>query len=223
MTDSAISNALRFLDSIRVDDTRSEYYEVAEKNHSEYRVYNQSQYLISILFNRIGRKDIVQAIRSKHPPDERDNDPRRRKHKAFDRFCILEGNTENFYLAKKRSSSYNDELALIALYWLEREKPKSANNLWKRLYSKYDPDIGFLKMDKADSKRNLYPLYKVALLGILAKGMKKMDIVNKIQNDLRKWQHPLGGWVTDRTKKLRPDGVANIETTVLCSLALMPD
>ena len=118
MTDLAINRALGFLDSLRVDDTRSEYYEVAEKNHSEYRVYKQSQYLISILFNQIGRKDLVQAIRSKHPPDERDNDPRRRKHKAFDRFCILEGDTENFYLAKRRSSSYNDELALIALYWL---------------------------------------------------------------------------------------------------------
>ena len=223
MSYSEINKSMNFLNSLRVDDSRSEYYEVIEKDHSEHKVYNQSQYLLSILFKKMGKMNLVQAIRRKHPSDERDNDPRRRKNKAFDRFCILDGDTDHFYLAKKRGSKYNDEMALLGIYWLERGKPKMANQLWKRLYSRYDERKGVLEMDKADKKRNLYPVYKVSLLGIFAKKLGKTNVVRRIQEDLKSWQHPNGGWVTDRTTRLGPDGVRNIETTMLSTMALLPN
>jgi len=220
--DSSIHRALSFIDSLRVDDTRTEYFEVVEQNHSEYRVYNQSQYLLTVMFKQIGRNDLVQAIIRKHPPNEKDNDLRRRRHKANNRFCVLEGDIKNFYLAKRRSSRYNDEMAPIALGWLLKDHPRSAQNLWRKIYSRYDPSKGVLKMDKADLERNLYPVYKVALLGILAKKLGKTNTIANVQSQLRSWQHQLGGWETDRKVDLRPDGVANIETTALTILALLP-
>lgn len=110
--DSVIERALLFFDSLRVDDTRSEYFEVAEQNHTEHRVYNQSQYLLSVTFKKLGKDDYAQAIRNKHPLGEPDNDPRRKRHKASDRFCVLEGDVKNFYLSNQTNSNYNDEIAL---------------------------------------------------------------------------------------------------------------
>jgi hypothetical protein len=77
-------------------------------------------------------------------------------------------------------------------------------------------------MDKADMERNLYPVYKVALLAILAKKLGKTNMLADVQNQLRSWQHHIGGWETDRTVNFRPNGVANIETTSLSILALLP-
>lgn len=219
---SAINRALLFLDTLRVDDTRSEYFEVAEQNHSEHRVYNQSQYLLSVMFKKVGRDDLVQAIRSKHPLGERDNDPRRRRRKSNDRFCILEGDIENFYLSNQKDSNYNDEIALLTLYWLERGQMDHSSRLWRKLLSRYDSLRGVLKMDRADSKRRLYPVYKVALLGIVAKRMGERETAVSVQGNLLRWQHQAGGWVTDRRPDLGPDGVANIETTALSVLALLP-
>ena len=219
-SDSSIERALHFIDSLRVDETRSEYFEVAERNHTEYKVYNQSQYLLSVMYKRLGLYDRMEAIRKKPDPEERDNDPRRKRHKAKDRFCILEGDIKSFYLAKRRGSKYNDEMALLALYWFAKERNRSAKKLWERLHSRYDSSRGVLKMDKADLERNLYPVYKVALFGILAKQMDDASIVREVQTNLRKWQHRAGGWETDRTINLKADGVANIETTALSILAL---
>lgn len=132
-----VEKALGFIDTLRGDDTRSEYYEVAEPEHSEHRVYNQSQYLLSILFRKIGRNDLAQRIRVRHPPEEPDNDlPRRKGHKSNDRWCILEGDTKTFYLANRINSSFNDEKALIALYWLERNRRQAGEKLWNELYSR---------------------------------------------------------------------------------------
>ncbi|MEM2962031.1 MAG: hypothetical protein QXY01_03335 [Candidatus Bathyarchaeia archaeon] len=218
-----VERALSFIDTLRVDDTRSEYYEVAEQGHSEHRVYNQSQYLLSILFKKVGRNDLAQKIRMKHPPDEPDNDlPRRKGHRSNDRWCILEGDIKPFYLANRINSSYNDEKALIALYWLERNRRQAAERLWNDLYSRYDPVRGVLQMDKADAERNLYPVYKIALFGILAKRIQNMEVLANIQKKLVAWQHRSGGWETDRKIDLTPDGVANLETTVLSTMALLP-
>jgi hypothetical protein len=218
----SIERALHFIDSLRVNETRGDYFEVAERDHSEHRVYNQSQYLLAVLFKKLEKNDLFQAIRRQHPPNEPDNDPRRKRHKANDRFCILEGDIKPFYLARRRSSKYNDEKALIALYWIQRERPRSANRLWEKLYSQFNSTKGVLQMDKADRERNLYPVYKVALFGILAQSMKHISVVRNVQQHLQRWQHRNGGWETDRTRNLRPDGVANIETTVLSILALLP-
>lgn len=59
--DEAIERALNFIDSLRVDDARFEY-EVAEQNHSERKVYNQSQYLLSAMFELLGKEDLAQRI-----------------------------------------------------------------------------------------------------------------------------------------------------------------
>jgi hypothetical protein len=91
------------------------------------------------MFKQVGRNDLAQAIIIKHPPNEKDNDPRRRRHKANDRFCVLEGDIKPFYLAKRRSSRYNDEMVLIALGWLLKDRPNSAQSIWKELHSCYDP------------------------------------------------------------------------------------
>ncbi|MEM2107202.1 MAG: hypothetical protein QXV46_05265 [Candidatus Bathyarchaeia archaeon] len=218
----AIERALLFIDSLRVDNAGSEYFEVAEQNHSEHRVYNQSQYLLSVMFKKLGRHDRAEAIRSKHPLGEPDNDPRRRRHKANDRFCILEGDVKNFYLANQTDSNYNDEIALLSLYWLEKGRKDYSDKLWRKIYSRYDFSRGVLKMDKADYKRKLYPVYKVALFGILAKRMDDKTTLENVQRNLLRWQDESGGWVTDRRKDLEPDGVANIETTALSIMALLP-
>ena len=219
---SVIERALLFFDTLRVDDTRSEYFEVAEQNHTERRVYNQSQYLLSVMFKKLGKEDHAQTIRNRHPLGELDNDPRRKRHKANDRFCVLEGDVKTFYLSNQTNSNYNDELALLSLYWLEKGDMDYSKKLWKKIYARYDFSRGVLKMDKADSKRNLYPVYKVALLGIIAKRMNNTDTVANVGEGLMKWQDQTGGWVTDRTPDLGPDGVANIETTALAIMALLP-
>ncbi|MGC8961308.1 MAG: hypothetical protein ACP5K1_02525 [Candidatus Bathyarchaeia archaeon] len=65
------------------------------------------------------------------------------------------GDIKPFYLANRINSSYYDEKALIALYWLEKNRRQIAERLWNELYSRYDPMKWVLKMDKADTERDL--------------------------------------------------------------------
>jgi hypothetical protein len=202
--DPSVDRAARFLDSLRTDERRTDFYEVAEPTHSEHRVYNQSQYLLSILLKRLGSEETYRNIRGKHMVGEVDNDPTRSGHKANDRFCVLEVDTKPFYLAGQT-------------------KTDNAERLYKQLVARFDPVKGVLEMDRADRLRKprpLYPVYKVALLGILAKRMNDIATLNRVREVLKAWQHPSGGWVTDRTLELAPDVVANIETTALCTMAL---
>jgi hypothetical protein len=228
--DPSVDRAARFLDSLRTDERRTDFYEVAEPTHSEHRVYNQSQYLLSILLKRLGSEETYRNIRGKHVVGEVDNDPTRSGHKANDRFCVLEDGTKPFYLAGQTKTENNDEIALLAIYWLNKDPTKSdptcrrnVERLYKQLVARFDPVKGVLEMDRADRLRKprpLYPVYKVALLGILAKRMNDIATLNRVREVLKAWQHPSGGWVTDRTLELAPDGVANIETTALCTMAL---
>jgi len=234
--DRPVEDALDFIDSLRVDETRCEYYEVAEQNHSEHLVFNQSQYLLSVMFKLLRREDLFQRIRRRHDPKEPDNDPKRRGHIAKDRFCVLERDIERFYLAGKTDAENNDEIALLALYWLSKKHPLLGNalhrgiidKLWRKLQSRYDPVRGVLAMDGADRDvaqqrglKELYPVYKVALFGILAKEMKETNILAKVREKLKEWQHYRGGWETDRNGDMKPNGVANVETTALSILALV--
>lgn len=229
--DPSVEKATRFLDSLRTDEGRTDFYEVAERSHSEHRVYNQSQYLLSILLKRLGSDVHFQNIRGKHPVGEVDNDPTRSGHRANDRFCILEDDTKPFYLADQKDAETNDEMALLALYWLNKRDPvigntlnrRNAERLYGKLKARFDSVRGVLEMDKADQMRKpspLYAVYKVALLGILARRMNDMATLNRVREVLRAWQDASGGWSTDRTTELAPDGVANVETTVLCTMAL---
>jgi len=231
-----VVSALDFIDSrLKSDETGSDYYEVAEQDHPEHMVYNQSQYLLSVAFKLLGKESLAQSIRRKHNPDEPDNDPNRKEHKAKDRFCVLEGDTREFYLAGQDDAENSDEIALLALYWLNIKDPILGNRvsrskvdkLWKKLLPRYDPVKGILAMDKADRDvaqrqgfEELYPVYKVALFAILAKNMKDMQTLDSVREKLRMWQHSGGGWETDRTADSKPIGVANLETTALAILAL---
>lgn len=221
--DPAVGRALSYVRSLRADEVPSEYYEVSEKTHSEYRVYNQTQYLLSIMFKHVGNEDLALKIRSRHMPGEVDNDPGRKGRKSDDRFRVLEGVTDGFYLAGQKDALNSDEKALLALFWLQKGGLKGiqyAKVLWKQLRDQYDLSRGVLKMDKADRKKNLYSVYKTALMGILAKKMNDQEILASVRATLRSWQNADGGWVTDRTPDLQPNGVANAETTALAILAL---
>jgi hypothetical protein len=231
----AIKKAVSFIDSLRTDETRTEYFEVAQKDHTEHKVYNQSQYLLLVTFELLGRLELAQRIRVKHRPDEPDNDPTRAGHKANDRFCVLEGDTEEFYLAGQKNAESNDEMALLAAFWLEKDHRLKipnllyrmyARRLWKKLLSRYDPSKGVLEMDKAeaeneyDGKKGLHAIYKLALFGISAAKMGDKQTLNNVKSKLQGWQDDEGGWVTDLTLDLEFNGVANIETTALSILTL---
>ncbi len=221
--DPAAERAISFIGSLKANDVPSEYYEVSEKKHSEYRVYNQTQYLLSIMFKHTGNHDLSSKIRNKHFPGEADNDPGRKARISNDRFCVLDGETANFYLAEQKDALNYDEKTLLALYWLQKGGPKAvqyATGLWKQLRDRYDFSRGVLEMDKADRKKKLHSVYKTALMGILAEKMNDQEVLSSVRKTLKSWQSPNGGWVTDRTSDLRPDGVANAETTALAILAL---
>jgi len=221
--DPVVERASSYVRSLRADQGPSEYFEVSEKTHSEYRVYNQTQYLLSIMFKQTGNEDLALKIRSRHAPGEGDNDPGRKSRRSNDRFCVLEGEIDHFYLAGQKDALNNDEKALLALYWLQKGGPRGmqyARALWKQLRDQYDISRGVLNMDKADRKKNLYSVYKTALMGILAKKMKDQEVLASVRATLRSWQNTDGGWVTDRTPDLQPNGVANAETTALVILAL---
>jgi hypothetical protein len=242
--DPHVKGGLGFLYSVR-DRKKPEYYEVKDKWEKEYKVFNQTQYLLSILFNTVGEGDRSREIRSLHRPEDADNDPGRKGHLAGDRWCVLEGRTDLFYLAHHAREGVtegkgNDEIALMALYCLlKAEGPQDpqdrsvnfrqkAEDYWNMLKKRYDPSTGVLEADIADltdaskHKRPVeYPVYKVALLGILAKRMNDTRILESVRGNLRSWrQKTIGGWQTERTLELKLSGQVNCETTSLAILAL---
>jgi len=227
-----IDKALIFVNSLGENNGES-YYEVAEVKDLEYRIYKQSQYLLSILFKTLGRDDLFRRIRKKHRPNDFDNDKNRKWRRANDRYCVLEGDTIHFNTSGVEAES-SDGIALLALHCLnmkslskkvEEQYRLKAKELWNKLLLRYDPSRGVLAMDRTDKKNNLYSVYKVAFLGILAKKMSDGAILSRVRQDLIKWQQESnrnGGWITD----LKPDsleliGLANVETTALCVLALV--
>jgi len=252
-----VDNALQFIDSLREDDTRSSYREIAEKDDPEYQIYKQSQYLLSVMFKLLGRDDLFKKIRTKHSPFDPDNDLTREGHKAGDRFCVLDELDEElppFYLAGYEDAENNDEKALLAIYWLKRETSKTQ---WETLLDKllrvlsiiklvdektadkfnyqkktmrlYDDlrsrlkSSGVLEMDKADSEKKLYSLFKVSLFGILASKVGDQETITRVRQNLVKWQsesNKNGGWKTDLTPNLTLIGLTNLETATLSILAL---
>jgi hypothetical protein len=235
--DPAIDKALRFIESKLAKDDGLEYWEVAEEDDREHFVYNQTQYLLSVMFKSIGRQDLFEKIRKKHHPDEPDNDPTKGKNRiASDRWCVLDGETKRFYLLNEKSvqGKGNDEFVLVALHWLLRKEHASkldprrwdydrkAKRWFDTVKSRYDPSKGVLEMDKADIGKGTYSVYKVALLGILANRMKDTATLNSVRTFLRNWQDEgIGGWQTERTEDLKAGGLINAETTALVILALL--
>ena len=234
--DPSIDKALRFIQSLAKDDGL-EYWEVAEENDREHFVYNQTQYLLSVMFKAAGRQDLFEKIRRKHLPEEPDNDPTKGPNRiACDRWCVLDGELNRFYLFNEKNAEGkgNDEYALLTIHWLLRKERASridprrrdydrrANELYNTLRSRYDPLKGVLEMDKADTDKETYSVYKVALFGILAKRTKDTGILNSVRTVIETWQdEERGGWRTERTKDLNAEGLINAETTALAILALL--
>jgi hypothetical protein len=235
-TSPVIQRALQFIDELREDDNRASYYEVAEKSHSQYEIFPQTQYVLYITFNLLGLNDLATRIARAHDFSAPDTvDPTRKGQPANDTYCVLENELNPFRLAGETDSDYNDEMALESIYWLSKKLPiignriiyrGRANRLWKKLLSRYDPIKGVLEMDpaekeiKPDKPQPLHAVFKLALFGILAQEMADVKTSESVRATLRGWQHDKGGWETDRTIELKPDGVANLETTCLSILAL---
>jgi hypothetical protein len=233
--DPSIDKALRFIESLAKDDGL-EYWEVTEEKDPEHFPYNQTQYLLSVMFKAVARQDLFEKIRRRHRPDEPDNDPTKGQGRiACDRWCVLDGETARFHLFNQKNveAKGNDEYALLAVHWLLRKEQASridprrrdydrrAKELYETLKSRYDPSKGILEMDKADKDKGTYSVYKVALLGILAKRMKDTEVSDSVRTNLRIWQDERGGWRTERTKDLKPGGLINAETTALAVVALL--
>jgi hypothetical protein len=182
-------------------------------------VYTQSNYLLKIAFNALGQSAAGAAILVN--PLGPDNDPTRQGHLTGDRWCVLDGaHLEIFYLAGVTDSEYNDVLALLALYWGQEGQPDTSDNLYQKLLSRFNPESGVLAMDPADQLRNLYPVYKVALLGIVAKTKGDAKTAALVRQVLVQWQDASGGWITDRTPDGQPNGLRNLETTTLATLSV---
>jgi hypothetical protein len=127
-----------------------------------------------------------------------------------------------FYLRGRTDADSNDELALLSLYWYQKNgiftffNKRRARQLYEKLKARFDPTLGVLQMDQADRQRGLFPVYKIALLGILARKMGDTVTLARVRQVLAGWQEGSGGWRTDRKLDLTPDGVCNLETTALC-------
>lgn len=229
---SEVQRALDFIHNKLRDQNGGSYYEVAQSDHTEYRIFPQSQYILYITFKKLGLTQLAEEIARRHDFAQPDTvDKKRNLRPANDTYCVLEGELKPFRLAGQKRSDYSDEVALLAMFWLEKSKSplgkilhrKKAEELWKELKSRYDISKGVLKMDKADADKNrpVYSVYKLALFGLLAKRMNDQEVLAKVRQTLRDWQDKDGGWVTDRSVELVPDGVANLETTALAILVFV--
>ena len=230
ISDPIIQKALAFIDSLRQDENRSSYYEIIEPDPNEHKVFPQSQYLLYITFKQLGLNELANRIARAHDFTQIDKvDPNRAGRPANDSYSVLEGDLKPFRLAGNKSSDYNDERALLSIYWTQRRVPilgnrpyrKNVERLAEELVTRYDPARGVLEMDAADSRRKLYAVFKVALFGIMARRTQNSASLASVQNKLIGWQHKDGGWETDRTTDLSPQGYANLETTCLAILALL--
>ena len=228
ISDGAIQKALKFIDGLATDD-RTSYYEIYENDPNERKEFPQSQYLLYVTFNEIGLQELSSKIASRYDFSAVDTvDPNRAGRPANDCFCVLEGKIEPFRHAGKRDCKNNDEKALLSIYWLQRKDRLRgwlyrgyADDVWRQLAAKYDPSRSVLEMDCADQKKQLYSVFKVALFGILAGKMGETELLASVRTRLRDWQDESGGWKTDRTIDLQPQGYANLETTALSILALV--
>lgn len=227
---SEVQRGLDFIGKLR-DEGGDSYYEVAELDHTQRQIFPQTQYVLYVTFKKLGLTQLAEGIAGRHDFTQPDKvDTTRKLRPANDTYCVLDGELKPFRLAGQKWSDYSDEMALEAIFWLEKSKSrlgkilhrKKAEELWKQLRSRYDTSKGILKMDKADAggKSPLYSVYKLALFGLLAKKVDDQGILAKVQQTLRDWQHKDGGWETDRTVELAPHGVANLETTALAILVL---
>ena len=232
--DESIKLALGFINRLRTDKGYW-YYEVLDPGHGDHKVWPQSQFLLYVLFTAIGIHEpsyLASAARIVCNTDMTvcavD-----RLERAGQRFCVLLGDTDDFYLKGEPIGSYrpfSDENSLLIIYRTLTNQKSDANALFNRLAGTWDRKVNLLGLDEADRKKQPqeYEIYKTALFGIAAKAIGNAGWTQTVQSRLRQLQTRngpnAGGWKTG----LRPDGpsdgiVENLETTTLSILALLPN
>jgi len=229
--DLNIKKGLEFVDKLRSEKNRYQFWETLDPD-IDHKIWSQSQYLAFVLFTVIGMEKEAKHIQENNDFNAPAGD---REGRANDRFCVLIDDSESF--AYKRISAeakdgHADSIALMGMYSLVKERRGSRLTRWlqrrkngmdshasvDRLRAMYDQEKGFLI-----ESGEIAELYKLSLLGILAKKIGNREWVDTIDNRLRETQSNNGGWKSHwigRTEP-RPIGTTeNLETTALSIIAL---
>ena len=215
---TSIISGLSFLTSLQSDHP-GWYWEVADPNHGDHKIWPQSQHLLYLTFKRLGKlaaaSQIYYANDFKAPAEDR-NIP------TCSRFCVLDNDPSLFYLAGAENSVNFDEVALVGHYWALMGDTTKPLNLAQFLKTQWNPTLGVLGMDAGDKQANLFRVYKTALAGTLFArvGGSAMADCQSTATKLQSLQDPCGGWVTDLDTSGKPNGVCNIETTCLALICL---
>jgi hypothetical protein len=221
-----IDSGVRFLKGL-MSHVEGWYWEVADKNHVEHKIYPQSQYLFYITSKRLKFEELAHQIQAANSFDVCAVD---REIYANARFCVLDDETPPFYLANRRLADLSnyDEIALLGHYRALRSDMTGARECSSFLKRHWNPTHEVLEMDGGDKAAKngagLFRIYKTALAGTLFARVGESTTPNcaSIARKLQQLQdlQNTGGWITDRTANWEPDGVPNIETTCLALLCL---
>jgi hypothetical protein len=225
---SNIDSGKRFLKNLVSKDNQGWYWEISKEGDAEHKIYPQSQYLLYITFKRLNEYDLAHVIEGANLFQVPAVD---REIYANARFCVLDNDGPPFYLAGKKLSdvqSHYDEVALLGHYLAIRGDTGGAQSCATFLQNKWDSKSRLLGMDDADAKakngQGLFRIYKTALAGTLFArvGQSTPPNCTALANRLaeRGFQDSSGGWITDRTRDDKPDGLPNLETTCLALICL---
>jgi len=108
-----ITAGLNFLSSLQ-SDHQGWYWEVSDPNHTDHKIWPQSQNLLYITFKRLGKLDAANQIYYANDFKVAAED---RNIPACSRFSVLDNDPSLFYLAGSETSGNFDEVALIGHYW----------------------------------------------------------------------------------------------------------
>ena len=228
--DSDIRLALSFIDKLKTDSKGSAFWEVLDSGHGDHRVWPQSQFLLYLLSYKVGLHDSSYLAQAAKIVCNNDLTVCAvdRWGKAGDRFCVLLGDPDDFYLKDERvgtTKTCSDENSLLLLYRLLTNQLSDADNLFGNLENMWDYSVNLLGRDQADCGK--YAIYKTALFGIAAKAIGNSKWVQIVQSRLRELQTRTGpcagGWKTHLLPDKTFDGVENVETTALSVIALLPE
>lgn len=107
---------------------------------------------------------------------------------------------------------------LLLLASIAEHNPAKARADWNAAVRLWDGK-GFC--DAATRSGNLYSTYKLALAVLAADHLQPpAPLPSGLFSRLLKLQSPSGGWITDYTSSGKKVGLANVETTSLCILAV---
>ena len=215
---NSITSGLNFLASLE-SDHQGWYWEVSDSNHTDHKIWPQSQYLLYVTFKRLAKLDAASQIYYANDFKVAAED---RNIPACSRFSVLDNDPSSFYLAGTDTSSNFDEIALIGHYWSLVGNTAKAVNLAQSLKSQWNQKLDVLGMDPGDQAANLFRVYKTALAGTLFGRVGGAAIAGcqSTAAKLQSLQDPGGGWITDLDPLGKPNGVCNIETTCLALICL---